>query len=75
VPHVVQQVMSSESTPILAGVIPAFEAFMSRWEELAKEEPRLCIFVEEGLTWARKYYQRMDHTIAFVVAMRVSPFG
>ncbi|KIM77965.1 hypothetical protein PILCRDRAFT_76089, partial [Piloderma croceum F 1598] len=32
IPHHVQQVMLSESTPILAGVIPSFEMFMTKWE-------------------------------------------
>jgi len=29
-------VMSGETTPVLSGVIPAFEMFMSTWEDLAE---------------------------------------
>jgi hypothetical protein len=49
VPHVVQQVMFGESTPILSGAIPAFEQFMTRWERIVLECPHLKRFVQPGL--------------------------
>ena len=61
--------MSREETPVLAGSMPAFEMFMTAWENLAETHPRLAPFIEIGLTWARKYYQRMDNTKAYVMAM------
>lgn len=70
VPHVVQQVMSGESTPLLCGAIPAFEMFMTRWENIIAEHPRLGRLVRPGLDWAYKYYGRMDRTRAYFVAMR-----
>lgn len=69
IPHRVQQIMSNESTPILAGSIPAFEMFMTSWEMLAERNPRLQRWIEIGLSWARKYYMRMDDTHAYVVSM------
>jgi hypothetical protein len=66
---VVQQAMSAESTPILSGAILAFETFMTKWEKLAEEHPRLKLIIREGLEWAYKYYDRMDHTKAYIVAM------
>jgi hypothetical protein len=33
--------MSSKSTPILSNAIPAFELFMTSWEQLAVNNPRL----------------------------------
>jgi hypothetical protein len=33
--------MSAEAMPILSGAIPAFEMFMSKWEQLAKINKRL----------------------------------
>ena len=60
--------MSDESTPILCGAIPVFEAFMSKWEEM-EGHTRLKHLVQPGLKWAYKYYKRMDHTRAYVVTM------
>ena len=73
VPHAAQQTMSKESTPILSGSIPAFEMFMSSWEQLAEKIPRLKPFIDEGLKWAFKYYERMDRTDAYIVAMTINP--
>jgi hypothetical protein len=61
--------MSREETPVLAGSMPAFEMFMTAWENLSEKHPRLAPFIEIGLVWARKYYQRMDNTKAYVLAM------
>lgn len=61
--------MSGESTPILSGAIPVFEMFMTTWEKLAMKNPKLKPIVQAGLEWAYKYYNRMDHTKAYVVAM------
>ena len=41
---------------------------MTKWEKLAKTKG-LEPFVKAGLDWAYKYYNRMDHTKAYVVAM------
>jgi hypothetical protein len=73
VPHAAQQTMSKETTPILSGSIPAFEMFMSSWEQLAEKIPRLKPFIDKGLQWALKYYERMDRTDAYVVAMIINP--
>jgi hypothetical protein len=61
--------MSAESQPILSGTIPAFEMFMTKWEKLANEHPRLKPIIQVGLEWTYKYYDRMDQTKAYVVAM------
>ena len=54
---------------MLAGTLPAFEMFMSRWEILAEKHQWLKPFIDIGLSWARKYYCKMDQTRAYVVAM------
>jgi hypothetical protein len=63
--------MSKEKMPVLAGVIPMFECFMSSWETLArvKENRHLKDALEMGLEFAKKYYNKMDNTNAFVIAM------
>ena len=61
--------MSGETTPILCGAIPAFEMFMTTWEKIIEEHPRLEWLVWPGLDWAYKYYGRMDRTRAYIVTM------
>ena len=70
VPHVVQQTMSSESTPILYGAIPSFEMFMTSWEKLLRTHKNLKKYIDPGLQWAYMYYSRMDNTWAYIVTMR-----
>ena len=73
IPHIAQQTMSKEKTPILSGAIPAFEMFMTSWEQLAERIPRLRPHLDEGLKWALKYYERMDRTDAYIIAMLLNP--
>ncbi|KAN0118276.1 Ribonuclease H-like domain containing protein [Russula decolorans] len=73
VPHMVQQIMSAESMPVLSGAVPSFEIFMTRWEKLRSKFPELKPLVDVGLEWAEKYYKRMDDTDAYVVAMFLNP--
>ncbi|KAJ7675195.1 ribonuclease H-like domain-containing protein [Mycena rosella] len=58
-PHTIQTITSSESTPILAATIPAFELFMSSWETI--------------LAIARKYYDKFADTNAYIIAMFINP--
>ncbi len=69
VPHMVQQIMSAESMPVLSEAVPSFEIFMTRWEKLCDKFPKLAPWVNIGLEWAEKYYNHMDDTDAYVVAM------
>jgi hypothetical protein len=61
--------MSKEKTPVLAGVIPTFERFMTSWEALAKKNPNLRDAINIGLSFATKYYKKMDATKAYIIAM------
>ena len=61
--------MSGESTPLLAGSIPAFEKFMTGWETLRDRNPQLAKIINVGLDAAYKYYKKMDWTDAYVIAM------
>ena len=56
--------------PVLSGTIPSFELFMMEWELLGKNYSKLKPWTEIGLTWAKKYYQRMDNTRAYIIALR-----
>lgn len=61
--------MAKEETPVLAGVIPVVEVFMTKWESLARKRPSLKPIIDEGLHWATKYYIRMDKTNAYIIGM------
>jgi hypothetical protein len=61
--------MSSESTPILSNAIPAFELFMTSWEQLAAKHQRLKPWIEIGLAYATAYYARMDRTSSYIITM------
>ncbi len=72
IPHRVQQVMSGERTPILCGAIPAFEIFMSKWDQIIEvfdAGSRLVMYAQAGLEWAHKYYACMDRTQAYIITM------
>jgi len=43
---------------------------MTTWEILGKNHPELAWFTDIGLEWAVKYYERMDLSKAYIVAMR-----
>jgi hypothetical protein len=63
--------MSCDKTPVIAGAIPSFECFMSVWEDLAADESMKDVApaIRAGLKCAYKYYNRMDHTSAYVINM------
>ncbi|KAF8833496.1 hypothetical protein BDN67DRAFT_916852, partial [Paxillus ammoniavirescens] len=69
VPHKVQQCMSSESLPRLGSAVPCFELFMSAWEMLGATHPHVKPWMDVGLEWATKYYQCMDNTRTYIIAM------
>lgn len=68
-PHAVQQLLSGENTPLLAGVIPVFEVFLTGWEKLSQKKKHLAPFIQCGLNRAKEYYNRLDMSNAYIVAM------
>lgn len=69
VPRYAQKIMSSESTPLLSGAVPAFQDIISLWRKNTGEAPYLAPFIEIGLAWTDRYTNRMDKTMAYAVAM------
>jgi len=61
--------MSGDQTPLLAGVIPIFEVFITGWETLKIKRPHLARFINPGLESASKYYSRTDLTKAYIIGM------
>lgn len=66
--------MSAHATPVLSGAISSFELFMSKWEKLGENFNNLKPLTDIGLKWAKKYYNRMDDTWAYIIAMCKSFF-
>jgi hypothetical protein len=64
--------LSGENTPLLAGVIPIFEIFLTAWETLKEKRPKLAQFITPGLDSAYKYYSRTDLSRAYVIGMCAS---
>jgi hypothetical protein len=67
--------MSTERTPVLLAAIPAFEMFMTAWEQLGQKHPRLARWTDIGIQWATTYYKKMDDSRAYVIAMCELKFG
>ena len=61
--------MSSETTPVLSHAIASFEMLMTEWEKLGEQYSTRRPWTEVGLKWAKKYYNRMDDTNAYVITM------
>lgn len=64
--------MSGDQTPLLAGVIPTFEIFITGLEKLKKIKPHLAPFIQPGLNSASEYYSRTDRSKAYIVGMCTS---
>ena len=65
----VQQTLCVEKTPTLGNVIPQFELFMSLLEVLGSQSEELRPITDVGIKWATKYYQRIDDSQAYAIAM------
>ncbi|KAF8547065.1 hypothetical protein OG21DRAFT_1425571, partial [Imleria badia] len=73
IPHIAQQCMSSENSPVLGGAIPALEILMINWKKLAENAPHCAPFVAVGLEWAWKYFMHMGETCTYIIAMFINP--
>jgi hypothetical protein len=69
VPHAFQHLLALENTPTLCHAIPAFEAFIGRWEELAEEVEEARGIIEIGVEKLEDYQSRVEEVPAYVIAM------
>jgi len=46
-----------------------FESFMMKWEKLTINPHSKTDCLMPGLEWAYKYYEHIDHTKVYVIAM------
>jgi hypothetical protein len=57
---------------MLSGVLPSFKMLMTRWEKLAQDVQALEKYIKPGLKKAYEYYNHIDETKAYVIAMCTS---
>lgn len=65
--------MSREQTPVLSGAIPSIKLLMSAWDAMAEAHPHsaiLKVYTGVGVSHAQRYYQRIDTSPGYVLAMR-----
>jgi hypothetical protein len=72
-PHSVQQLMSGEATPVLIGVLPAFQRLQNCWESHAAMHHNICCYMYEGMVWLKKYHEKAGRSPTYVIAMGVLP--
>ena len=69
VSHVFQHMLDAEKTPTLCHSIPAFSAFIQRWNDLAEDHPNWKPIIEPGVEKLAEYQENLSDTPAYVVAM------
>ncbi|KAJ7231378.1 hypothetical protein C8J57DRAFT_1069711, partial [Mycena rebaudengoi] len=69
VPHAFQQKLSAEITPTLGNALPAFEAMISKWEQMQRENPEIANIIQKGLDKLGSYQERVERVPAYVLAM------
>ena len=71
-PHDVQQLMSSEATPTLTGVLPVFQGLQNHWQELLTTTmPTMKRYILQGMEWLNKYHKKAGKTLVYAMAMGV----
>ncbi|KAJ7277820.1 hypothetical protein C8J57DRAFT_1060348 [Mycena rebaudengoi] len=69
VPHAFQQKLSAEKTPTPGNALPAFEAMISKWEQMQRENPEIADIIQKGLDKLGSYQERVERVPAYVLAM------
>ena len=55
VPHIAQEVLSSERTPTTSHAIPVYEALIEGWELLKESLPQLSRYIDVGINKLHEY--------------------
>ncbi|KIK13197.1 hypothetical protein PISMIDRAFT_80816, partial [Pisolithus microcarpus 441] len=69
VPHQVIQALSYKKLPTVCDYLKAFERFYINQEKMGKSPCNACLslYIQEGLSWANKYYTCMGGTKAYLI--------
>lgn len=74
VPRTLQKIMSAEATPLLSGVLPAMERFVTRWETMQETYPAMSDIIDTGLQKIIEYYNKSYKQKAYPIAMGTDHF-
>ncbi|KAF9003859.1 hypothetical protein BDQ17DRAFT_1241803, partial [Cyathus striatus] len=69
VPHVFQQELSAQKTPIICNVIPAFQSMEIIWKEHLQYNPDISDIVQAGLDKLSGYAEQLDLVPAYVLSL------
>ncbi|EKM49379.1 uncharacterized protein PHACADRAFT_201634 [Phanerochaete carnosa HHB-10118-sp] len=73
IPHAFQQILSSQSTPMLINILPAFEAMKQCWEDRQTQLPHAADIIQQGLDKLADYRDRNWASDAYILATIINP--
>ncbi|KAG2365911.1 hypothetical protein BDR07DRAFT_1275833 [Suillus spraguei] len=73
VPHVAQELLSSEWTPTLSMALPAYEVLSSQWTQLRSTIWELSHYIDVGLNKLKQYINEGRKTRIYALSMIVNP--
>jgi hypothetical protein len=74
VPHVAQELLSSEWTPTLSMALPAYEVLSSQWTQLRSTIWELSHYIDVGLNKLKQYINEGRKTRIYALSMSVFQF-
>jgi hypothetical protein len=69
VPHKCQELLAAEKTPTLLLALPAYEALILMWKQLAKEIPELSHYIGLGIAKIMEYILKGRRSRIYALAM------
>ncbi|KAF8505584.1 hypothetical protein F5888DRAFT_1604559, partial [Russula emetica] len=73
IPHKCQELLSAEKTPSLSLALPAYEALVLLWKELAKKIPELSYYINLGVAKIMEYVSKGRRSRIYALAMIINP--
>ncbi|KAI0660766.1 hypothetical protein C8Q70DRAFT_1044080 [Cubamyces menziesii] len=73
VSHQAQQLVSSEKTPTLSLVLPAYELLIDSWRTLCQQYPELAPYISLGIAKVEEYINKSRRSRIYALAMAVNP--
>lgn len=72
IPHLAQELLSSDRTPTLAFSLPVFDRIISQWESKQQEYPLLFAPIQVGIIKLKEYIAktRESRIYAFAIGMQ-----
>lgn len=71
-PHLAQELLSSERTPTLSMTLPTYSILLDEWKKIAAQIPELEYYVNAGIEKIEQYIAEARKTPIFGIAMNPS---